>query len=251
MKKATQRMIPDFYRFRLTGGYLTHLFKSATRQDHAELTNLIRLHLPADGVAIDVGAHGGQVTRLLAGIAHRGLVVAVEPSGYTRSILRLALFFRGYKNIVIAAMALGASAGTTLIRTPLKRGGDMGYGLANLVDAGSNAIAEPVAVATLDSLVASLHLSRLDFIKADIEGFEDEMIKGAAGVLRMMRPVLYMEMDDGWLKRAGSSLETLWARMIASGYVPHETTGPIAGGLVKIANPTAGDIVWLPAEKAR
>jgi FkbM family methyltransferase len=244
-------MRPNFYRFRLTGFYLTHLFKSATRQDHASLTTLIRLHLPADGVAIDVGAHGGQVTRLLADIAPDGLIVAVEPSGYARSILRLALFFRGYKNIVIAAMALGAAAGTTLIRTPLKRRGDMGYGLANLVDAGSNCIAEPVAVATLDSLVASLNLSRLDFIKADIEGFEDEMIKGATGVLRSMRPAIYMEMDDGWLKRAGSSLDTLWTRMTDNGYLAYETNGRIADGLVKIAKPLAGDILWLPSERAQ
>jgi FkbM family methyltransferase len=243
-------MPPSFYRFRLTGFYLTHLFKSATRQDHASLTTIIRRYLPIDGVAIDIGAHGGQVTRLLADAAPDGLVVAVEPSGYARSILRLALFLRGYKNIVIAAMALGATAGTTLIRTPLKRRGDMGYGLANLVDAGSNFVAEPVAVATLDSLVASLNLSRLDFIKADIEGFEDEMIKGATGVLQKMRPAIYMEMDDGWLRRANSSLEMLWTRMTDHGYVPYQTSTQIAGSLRTIATPCAGDILWLPSETA-
>jgi FkbM family methyltransferase len=243
-------MTPNFYRFRLTSFYLTHLFKSATRQDHAGLATLIRRYLPFDGVAVDVGAHGGQVTRLLADIAPNGLIVAVEPSGYARSVLRLALFIRGYKNIVIAAMALGASAGTTLIRTPLKRRGDMGYGLANLVDAGSNSIAEPVAVATLDSLVASLNLSRLDFIKADIEGFEDEMIKGATGVLRTLRPAIYMEMDENWLKRASSSLETLWTRMTDNDYVPYETKTLTAGTLAKIAAPASGDILWLPSEKA-
>jgi FkbM family methyltransferase len=236
-------MMPNVYRFRLTGLYLSHLFKSATRQDHAHLAPLVRAYLPADGVAIDVGAHGGQVTRLLAGIAHRGFVIAVEPSGYARSILRLALYLRGIQNVAIVAMALGASAGPALIRTPLKRHGDLGYGLANLVDGGKSFIAEPIAVVTLDALVACLALPRLDFIKADIEGFEDELIKGAAHVLRTMRPVVYMEMDDGFLQRAGSSLDMLWARMTDSGYVPHEAN------LTKLGVPKAGDIMWLPVER--
>jgi FkbM family methyltransferase len=243
-------MPPTFYRFSVTGFYISHLFKSATRQDHAGLAVVIGCYLPADGIAIDVGAHGGQVTRLLADIAHQGLAVAVEPSGYSRSILRLALFFRGYKNVVIAAMALGASAGAVLIRTPLKRRGDMGYGLANLVDAGTHSIAEPVAVVTLDSLVTTLQLTRVDFIKADIEGFEDELIKGAVNVLREMRPAIYMEMDIGYLQRAGSSLETLWARMKDHDYVPYETKGRRPGNFMKLHEPCAGDILWVPSEKA-
>jgi len=242
-------MLPNFYRFRLTGGFIAHLFKSATRQDHSGLAKLIGHYLPADGVAVDVGAHGGQMTRLLAGIAHNGFVLAVEPSGYARSILRLALFLRGYRNVAVAAMALGAAAGTTLIRTPLKAGGDMGYGLANLIDGGGRFVAEPVAVVTLDSLAACLQLHRLDFIKADIEGFEDELIKGATSVLRTMRPAIYMEMDDGFLRRAGSSLDMLWARMTESGYVPHQPKLQPAGKLSNISNPTAGDILWLPVEK--
>jgi FkbM family methyltransferase len=243
--------IKNFYKFSLTGGYIVHLFKSATRQDHSNLATVFSSYLPADGVAIDVGAHGGQVTRLLAGIAHNGLVVAVEPSGYARSILRISLFIRRRQNVVVAAMALGASAGTVLIRTPVKRGGDMGYGLANLVDGGSNFIAEPVAVATLDSLVESLALPRVDFIKADIEGFENELMKGATNVLNTLRPAIYMEMDDGFLTRAGSSLNELWARMTGHGYVAHKPVAEISNALTKISEPCAGDIFWLPSEKAR
>jgi hypothetical protein len=125
----------------------------------------------------------------------------------------------------------------------------MGYGLANLVDGGSNFIADPVAVVTLDSLVESLLLPRVDFIKADIEGFEDELIKGASNVLKTMRPAVYMEMDAGFLKRAGSSLDALWARMTDNGYVPHEPKMQISGKLVEISEPFSGDILWLPTEK--
>jgi precorrin-6B methylase 2 len=64
-----------------------HVWKSTVLQDHEELIPLIRRHLPADGVAIDIGAHGGQITRLLADLAPQGTVVAIEPSSYSRSAM--------------------------------------------------------------------------------------------------------------------------------------------------------------------
>ncbi|HEX7390898.1 MAG TPA: FkbM family methyltransferase [Acidiphilium sp.] len=126
----------DYYRFRLTSGFLIHLWKSITRQDHKNLKVVIRPYLPQDGVAIDVGAHGGQITRLLSRLTPYGKVIAVEPNSYTRSILRMALWLRGCRNVIVVATALGAGFAVSMIRTPIKRHGDMGYGLSNLLDGG-------------------------------------------------------------------------------------------------------------------
>ena len=48
----------------------------------------------------------------------------------------------------------------------------------------------PVNVTTVDSFVNTSHLSKVDFIKADIEGAERQMLKGAAQVLREFAPKL-------------------------------------------------------------
>jgi hypothetical protein len=58
-----------YFRFKFTFGLLSHLLKSTFRQDRLALKPLISAHLPKNGVAIDVGAHGGQVSRLLADCA--------------------------------------------------------------------------------------------------------------------------------------------------------------------------------------
>ena len=42
----------------------------------------------------------------------------------------------------------------------------------------------------MDSFVNTSHLSQVDFIKADIEGAERQMLKGAAQVLREFAPKL-------------------------------------------------------------
>jgi FkbM family methyltransferase len=238
----------DIYRFRPTIGWFTHLWKSATRQDHKALRPTLGKLLPKDGVAIDVGAHGGQVTRLLAGLMPRGMVVAVEPSGYARSLLRPVLWSRGVRNAIIVAAALGARDGVATLRTPIKDKGDIGYGLAHVGTGRNNGsrrmLSETVLVTTLDSLVAELDLNRVDFIKVDIEGYEADFVSGAHGTLARFKPILMMEHDDGHLARAGSSAASLWSQMNELGYEAHSRSG---GGLVKTGPASQdSDVFWIP-----
>ncbi len=242
-------MATEFYRFRVSVGWLTHLWKSVTRQDHGAWRRVLAPLIPKDAVVIDVGAHGGQFTRLLAGLVPGGLVIAVEPSGYARTVLRTALWLRGVRNVTVFASALGATPCAALLSTPIKRRGDMGYGLAHIRAAAAagtdtRSALEPVVVSTLDDLVTGSGLARLDFIKADIEGYEAALIAGALASLERFRPVLLLEHDAKFLERAGAVPETLWARLLDLGYIPHAvakdgiTLEPIAGG------PRQGDIVW-------
>lgn len=247
MPSASPTRAARFYRFAPDLGWLTHVWKSTVLQDHAYLNPILRALLPEDAVAIDVGAHGGQITRLLAALVPHGLVVAVEPSGYARSVLRPALWVRRVPNVIVIAAALGAQPGVALLRTPIKRRGDMGYGLANLADTETNdGVTEPVAVTTLDALIAALALPRVDFVKADIEGFEAALIAGAHATLTRFRPILLLEHDPTFLARAGSGNTALWSELISLGYVAHSlpaagtTPVPIDDG------PRDGDILWLP-----
>lgn len=240
--------MPDrLYRFSISVGWLTHLWKSVTRQDHARWRPTLQQLLAADGIAIDVGAHGGQFTRLLAGLVPQGLVVAVEPSGYTRSVLRPALWARRVRNVVVVAAALGAKSGAAMLHTPIKRRGDMGYGLATLASpATGTGVDEPVAVTTLDALVAALALPRVDFVKADIEGHEAALIAGGRETLQRHRPALLLEHDAAFLARAGADLDALWAELVSLGYQPHSLADG-APSLIHLANgPTQEDVLWLP-----
>ncbi len=243
-------MSKEFYRFVPSIGWLIHLWKCVTRQDHAAWRGVLEPLIAKDAVVIDVGAHGGQFTRLLAGLVPNGLVVAVEPSSYARTVLRSALWLRGVRNVTVFASALGASPGVALLSTPIKRYGDMGYGLAYIrgaaAPAGTDArvALEPVVVSTLDDLVEGGGFARVDFIKADIEGYEAALIAGAGATLKRFRPVLLLEHDATFLERAGAALETLWASLLDLGYIPHAvaedsmTLEQISGG------PRQGDIVW-------
>jgi len=70
---------------------------------------------------------------------------------------------------------------------------------ANKITDGDN-YSEKIEVTTIDEFVAENELDRIDFIKADIEGFERNMLMGAKETLRRFSPKLaictYHLLDD-------------------------------------------------------
>ncbi|GMO44374.1 MAG: hypothetical protein Ta2B_25150 [Termitinemataceae bacterium] len=54
----------------------------------------------------------------------------------------------------------------------------------------TNIETETIKITTIDGFAAEKNIPRVDFIKADIEGAERDMLKGAANVLREFAPKL-------------------------------------------------------------
>ena len=232
------------FRFRLNPGFFAHLFKAVFKQHHRALMPMLRRVIPHDGVVFDVGAHAGQFTKLFANLAPAGRVYAFEPGSYARLILRAAARANGLGNVQIVPLALGERSGVAVLTVPVKRSGSYGFGLAHLGDGSGAGAAETelVGLATLDEVVAALHLDRLDFIKADIEGYELRLVEGARKTLALLKPALLIELDASRLARAGDSIALLWNELLALGYRPCEPTA----AQTPLAEPRGGDVLWLP-----
>jgi FkbM family methyltransferase len=244
-------MTDRYFRWRPSATFLAHVAKAALRQHHRELSGVLRRLLPEDAVVVDVGAHAGQFTKLFAKMAPAGLVIAVEPGSYARAILRLALYLNGVRNVVVVPAGLGARCGVEILRMPVKRPGSYGFGLSHLggerpgVETRFEVADDVVPVVTLDLLAARMGLGRLDFLKADIEGFELRMIEGGAATLKALRPVLLLELVDSHLRRAGDSLGAAWSRLSELGYAPR-VLDPATGAFRDVKTPVEGDIWWFP-----
>lgn len=52
-------------------------------------------------------------------------------------------------------------------------------------------------------------LDRLDFLKIDVEGFEDEVLAGATGLLRRFKPVIYIELCKQYFNSSRKAIEIL------------------------------------------
>jgi FkbM family methyltransferase len=244
---AAVRIAP--YRWRLSGSFLAHLFKAATKQHHRALVPMLARLVPPDAVVFDVGAHAGQYTKLFARAAPCGRVYAFEPGSYARSILRAVVWLHGLANVSVLPMALGADTGMAMMTLPVKRRGSLAFGLAHLgapQDRWPAVTQELVPVTTLDAAAAALALDRLDFIKADIEGWELRLLRGAENSLRRFRPRLLIELSDEHLARAGDRLADAFAFLAGLGYLAFER-GP-DGGLASVGSPGDGDFWFIASD---
>ena len=242
-------MTAPYFRLRASPTYFAHLFKAVFKQHHKPLIPLFRRVIPEDGVVLDVGAHAGQYAKIFSRLAPRGQVYAFEPGSYARSILRVALALNRCRNVAVVPLALGAREGTEILTLPVKRPGSYGFGLAHFGPETRFATAEreAVAVSTIDRMADLLDLARLDFIKADIEGWELQLVRGGEQTIRRLRPVMLLELNAQALARAGNDLETAFAAISKLGYRP--SVIDLTGALTPVTEPRNGDIWWLPAER--
>ena len=219
-----------------------HAWKAVVRQHHKELRPVLAPHVPSDAVVIDAGSHAGQFAKLFAAMAPHGRVVAFEPSSYARAILRLAAARR--PNIEIVPKALGDRAGTLTLAAPIK-GGSVRFGLAHLggTDERAKVRRETVEVVTLDDFADGHGIGRLDFLKADIEGWEMRLLAGGARTIQRYRPAMLLELIDTFLRRAGDSLDGAWTVLSDWGYRPMAVRG---GTLTALEGPADGDSLWFP-----
>jgi FkbM family methyltransferase len=236
------------YRWRASGSFLAHLLKAATQQHHRSLAPTIARLVPSTGVVFDVGAHAGQYTKLFARAASRGRVYAFEPASYARTMLRTVVWLHRLSNVAVVPIALGATARLETLTIPLKRNGSFGFGLSHLGKASERwpAVAqEIVALTTIDDMVEALALDRLDFIKADIEGWELRLLQGAENTLARFRPSLLLELNGADLARAGDRLEDAFIFLAARGYRAFRLDP--AAGLVPTTVPVNEDFWFIPA----
>ncbi len=241
--------------WRARASYFAHAFKAVTRQHHTELKPALAPYIPRDAVVADVGGHSGQFAKLFAAMASEGTVYTFEPGAYPRSILATAVRLRRLGNITVVPTGLGDKPSTLALSTPVKVHGSLRFGLAHMGSAttptgdrvAESVQSETVEVTTLDQFAKDVDLTRLDFLKVDIEGWEQRMLEGGEATIAKFRPVMLIELVHQHLIRAGDTLDSAWALLAGWGYRPARWTG--GTNLEPLARPREGDSIWLPTEK--
>ena len=150
--------------------------------------DLFRRIIQPGSVVLDIGANIGAHSVALARIVGPGGVVhAFEPQRILFQTLCANLALNSLPNVLPYHTALGSRPGKAHMpffdyTSPANFGGVA-------VDAFHEG--ETVAIGVLDRA----NLPRCDFAKIDVEGFESEVLLGAADTIDRMRPILYVEND--------------------------------------------------------
>ena len=163
-----------------------HYFRNANAILAAEapLQNWVRANVPRDGVVVDIGGNIGLTAMMLSALVPDGHVHVFEALPENAAYLRRNIEANGIRNCTVNAVALGRQAGTVQMSSD-------GSGSRVMIDGkGIN-----VPVTTLDRYVAEAGLTRMDFIKMDVEGFEPAVLDGAAAAIERFRPPVLMEFN--------------------------------------------------------
>lgn len=168
------------------------LFMGATPYE-PDVCKAVGSFVKPGAVCLDVGAHVGYMTLLMAKLAGPdGRVYAIEADAANAELLHKNVRLNRYSERVrvLHMAAVERNAGTL----PFQRGQTS---LCGRISRGSGSDRRLVRAGSLDTELAEL--SRLDFAKIDVEGGEVGVIRGALGLLRRLKPVVLLEAhgDEG------------------------------------------------------
>ncbi|MET0293399.1 MAG: FkbM family methyltransferase [Phenylobacterium sp.] len=153
----------------------------------AETNALIGLLRPGMTV-VEVGANLGAHTIPIARKVAPGAVYVFEPQQRIFQMLCTNLTLNAVRNVVALPEAAGAQDGSA--RLPiLDYGARNNFGAVAVQSAKALDGAHTVQVRAIDSL----HLNACHLIKADAEGWEADVIRGAGETIAKFRPVLYLD----------------------------------------------------------
>ena len=145
-------------------------------------------HVKKGDIVVDVGAHVGTFTDLaLAQGAAK--VIQIEPDPVNVVALRRN-FAKEMADGRVVLIAEGAWSSTSTLDLHI---GDDNSGMGSMVikEQGKKVVRVPVR--PLDEQLKEIGITKVDFIKMDIEGAEREALKGAAATIHASKPTLMLE----------------------------------------------------------
>lgn len=172
----------------------------------------------------EIGGHHGCTAVILARtVGARGRVVVCEPVPGNVAIIREQIRLNGLDQVVVVPEAVGAATGSVTVR-------DISNGAVSTAGTGV-----PVPLTTIDSLVERTGIMP-DLIKIDVEGYEIDVLRGAARTLER-HPALQIEVHPHHIRQFGHRVEALWELLDLAAYriwfqardsdTPAEIEGPV------------------------
>lgn len=154
------------------------------------MVQLFRALIGPDDVVADIGANIGLTAILFSSLAKQAY--AFEPSPSTFRILSENLGRNRISNVEAINLGLGHNKESLTI-TFAQNNRSGGY-VSDKIRPENGHVTEEIRIDTLDHFFSSTAPAPT-FLKIDVEGFEQNVLKGGIGFLQRARPVVVLEMN--------------------------------------------------------
>ena len=165
-------------------------------RDDANLAVVMASVLRSDSNCIDIGANVGSITNEIVRLAPRGRHIAVEPLPELAEDIR-----RRHPGVEVACCALSDAPGNRTFVREVDSPARSGFRRQGGDDSKTTEFA--VEVRRLDDLVPSD--VEIAFVKIDVEGAEEEVLRGGLEMIHRCRPVIALEHGDSAVRNYGTS----------------------------------------------
>jgi len=182
-----------------------------------QMRKTILHYLKPGDTFVDLGANEGFFSVQAAAICgSQGRVLAIEPQNRLLHTLRENLRLNEIGCVTVINVAVSDRPGTAM----LYLSPDINTGGSGLTNATRYPVrAQPTPLRTLSQVLDESGVDRVDFMKVDIEGFEWEMLAGAAEVFSTHRVrAMAMEIHESLLHRRGLDAGEILRKLEAFGY---------------------------------
>lgn len=195
-----------------------HYLKAKYRNKEQDKVSQLAPFIPYDGVIFDIGAHFGYFAKEFCTIHHGScFVYCFEPLSYCFSVLLPIMGL--YTNKRLENIALSDRNCIEKIYIPVKPSRRLGIGLAHFGEEKfHDYVIEFAETITLDDYFARQGLSRLDFIKCDVEGAELHALRGGEVTISKYKPGILCEIDNSHTCRLGYDAQDIVIFLAQLGY---------------------------------
>lgn len=175
-------------------------FEFLSKEHEKWIHDFFTCHSRADQIFIDIGAHIGKYSVLMAKKLTNGRVVAIEadPRNFLKLIRNITL--NNLRNVIPLNCAVWKKEGK--VKLFLAKD-SQGHSLKLKYDSFIS-----VPAKTLDSIVQELKLNRVDLVKVDVEGSTLDVLEGSTNTIKTFKPGFIIEVFMKDLKTCIKFLST-------------------------------------------
>jgi len=192
----------------ITNPYTWDLIEGREHEDDVKKTFMNNIN--KDDIIIDVGANIGEFSLIAAKkVGHKGKVISIEPLKQAVSWLEKNFMINGFSNYEILEKAVGKNKRTM---TLFKRSDSSETGILDpnisekkLVNTGE------IIVDTIDDIISSRNIKKVEMLKIDVEGFEYEVLCGCKNSFKEKKiKKIICEIHSSFLKKKGLDKNSIY-----------------------------------------
>jgi len=209
-----------------------------------EINKLIRVSLKNGKNALDIGGNIGlQSVRMSQCAGENGKIYAFEPLAHLQEKFNRNMLLNRACNVTLFPFAL-ADEESEADFTIDKKSWNQGAFSLNSKSAGGEK--QRVIIKIADNISEIQHLSSLDLVKIDVEGFEYHVLRGLKQTLRKHRPRIIFEYDSNYWMNTGQNIAGCYGFLQSLGYTIYQVTPVGCEILINSGNIASGNLFCIP-----